>query len=237
MTKKEFKEVMEVLPKVAKDEVRPILQGVYFGAKEVVAIDGYRLSKRLLNNELSGEYVILGKDLKEVVKACKRDIEQVEIIFNDKVIINLYDIEKKILNTFECRLLEGRFIAYRSLLPAEFKGSVELESKKILDIIKPFKKNNHIALEFIDEDLIIYQLGYEGSKEDRKTVLNEVGRIDLKKKVNKELLLAVNVTYLIEALKGHSEVKISYIDKISPVVIEDKNRYDMILPIRLIKIN
>ena len=94
MTKKEFKEIMEVLTKVAKDDTRPILQGVYFGKNEVVAIDGYRLSKRLLNAELSGEYVILGKDLKEVAKACKRDVEQVEIIFNDKAIINLYDVEK-----------------------------------------------------------------------------------------------------------------------------------------------
>ena len=236
MTKKEFKEVMEVLPKVAKDETRPILQGVYFGAKEVVAIDGYRLSKRLLNSELSGEYVILGKDLKEVVKACKRDIEQVEIIFEDNVMINLYDAEKKILNSFECRLLDGRFIAYRSLLPNEFSGAIEIDAKKILDIIKPFKKNSHIALEFIDEEIKVYQIGHEGDKYDRKTVLNEVGRIDLKKKVNKELLIAVNVTYLIEALKGYKEVKINYIDKISPVVIDNGKKYDMLLPIRLINV-
>lgn len=95
MTKEEFKEVMEVLPKVAKDETRPILQGVLFSKNEAVAIDGYRLSKRLLNKELTGDYVVLGKDLKEVVKACKRETERVEIIFNDNVTINLYNAEKK----------------------------------------------------------------------------------------------------------------------------------------------
>lgn len=143
---------------------------------------------------------------------------------------------KKILNTFECKLLEGRFIAYRSLMPTCFNGTVELDSKKILDIIKPFKKNNHIALEFIEEKIKVYQTGYERDKYDRKTVLNEVGSIDLRKKVDKELLIAVNLTYLIEVLKGHEEVKINYIDKISPIVIESQNKYDMILPIRLINV-
>lgn len=236
MTKKEFKEIMQVLPKASKEKLRPILQGVSFKGNEVVALDGYRLSKRLLKADLNIECVINSTDLKEVVKACKRDIEQVEIIFNDNAMINLYDAEKKIVNTFECKLLEGRFITYRSLMPNYFNGTVELEVKKILDIIKPFKKNNHIALEFIEEKIKVYQIGYKGDKYDRKTVLNEVGSIELRKKVQKELLIAVNVIYLIEALKGHDEVKINYIDKISPIVIESQNKYDMILPIRLINV-
>lgn len=234
MTKKEFKTIMEVLPKVAQDDVRPILQGVCFTNNEVVAIDGYRLSKRLLNDSLQGEYTILGKDLKEVVKACKRNIEHIEIIFKDNAVITLYDKENELVSYFSCRLLDGRYIYYKSLLPREFTYKTKLDSQEILNSIKPLKKNTHVALEFIEEKINIYEVQYKGTYRDQAIVLNKLETIYLKKKISKDLMIAFNTTYLKDALKGFKEIKLSCIDNISQLVIEDSNRYEMILPVRLI---
>lgn len=234
MTKKEFKTIMEVLPKVAQDDVRPILQGVYFTDNEVVAMDGYRLSKRLLNSELTGEYVILGKDLKEVVKACKRNIEHVEIIFKDNAIITLYDKANELINYFTCKLLSGRFIAYKSLLPSEFTYKTKLDSQQILNSLKLLKKNTHIALEFIEEKINIYEVQYKGTYKDQTIALNELETIYLKKKISKDLMITFNTTYLKDALKGFKEIKLSCIDNISQLVIEDSSRYEMVLPVRLL---
>ena len=57
-TKKEFKEVMEVLKATAKEDIRPILQGVNFNNNEVVALDGYRLMLRKIDLQLKGNYTI-----------------------------------------------------------------------------------------------------------------------------------------------------------------------------------
>lgn len=234
MTKKEFKKIMEVLPKAAQDDVRPILQGVYFGKGEVVAIDGYRLSKRFLNAELIGEYVILGDDLKKVLKACKRDIEYIEILLDNKVVVNLYDQEEVLVDAFECRLLDGRYISYKSLLPREFTDVVEISSKDILELIKPLKVYTHIALEFINDEINIYEVQYGNKRKDEVATLSKLGTIYLKKKVGVDLLIGLNPTYLKEALKGFKDIKLSYIDKVSPLVIEDSDRCEMILPIRFI---
>lgn len=232
MTKKEFKIIMEVLPKVAQDDVRPILQGVCFTNNEVVAIDGYRLSKRLLNDSLQGEYTILGKDLKEVVKACKRNIEHIEIIFKDNAIITLYDKENELVSYFNFKLLDCKFVAYKSLLLREFTDSIDINSKDILDLIKSLKKNTPISLELIGEKINVYEMQYKGTYKNEKTILNYLGDINLKKKISDSLLIACNSTCLKEALKGFKDIKLSYIDKVSPFVIEDITRYEMILPIR-----
>lgn len=234
MTKKEFKTIMEVLPKVAQDDVRPILQGVCFTNNEVVAIDGYRLSKRLLNDSLQGEYTILGKDLKEVVKACKRNIEHIEIIFKDNAVITLYDKENELVSYFSCRLLDSRFVAYKSLLPREFTYKAKLDSQEIMNSLKPLRKNTHVALEFIEEKINIYEVQYKGTYRDQTIALNKLETIYLKKKISKGLMIAFNTTYLKDALKGFKEIKLSCIDNISQLVIEDSNRYEMILPVRLI---
>ena len=115
-TKKEFKEIMEVLKATAKDDVRPILQGVNFNNNEVVALDGYRLMLRKINLQLKGNYTIHRNDLKEVLKAVKRDTEYIEITFNpDVVIFKVDDKEKFVFN-----VLQGSYINYKSLMPSEF---------------------------------------------------------------------------------------------------------------------
>ena len=114
--KKEFKEVMEVLKATAKDDVRPILQGVNFNNNEVAALDGYRLMLRKIDLQLKGNYTIHRNDLKQVLKAVKRDTEHIEITFNpDVVIFKIDDKEKFVFN-----VLQGSYINYKSLIPSEF---------------------------------------------------------------------------------------------------------------------
>lgn len=240
LTKKEFKEIMQVLPKVSKEEFRPILQGVCFNSNEVVALDGFRLSIRRFKGELSGEYTIHAKDLKEVLNTCKRDIEYVEIVFNvftNKAIFNLLDKEKKLVKTFECKYLDGTYIAYKSLLNNNFAGIIELkDTKELLDIIKPLKKNQGITLEIEDNKLSIYNVVTDLEK--RESLLYHIRDIEINNKRKLNITIGINATYLKEAIKDYRTCDIKYNGKLQSIVIEsteEKNKYELVLPLRILK--
>lgn len=236
LTKKEFKEIMQVLPKASKEEVRPILKGICFNSSEVVALDGYRLSIRRFKGYLNGEYTIHAKDLKEVLNTCKRDIEHVEIAFNNKAIFNLLDKGKKLVKTFECKYLDGSYIAYKSLLNNSFAGIIELkDTKELLDVIKPLKKNQGITLEIEDNKLSIYNV--VADLEKRENHLYHIGDIEINNKIKLNITIGVNATYLKEAIKDYKSCDIKYNGKLQFIVIEsteEKNKYELVLPIRLV---
>lgn len=237
LTKKEFKEIMQVLPKVSKEEFRPILQGVCFNNNEVVALDGFRLSIRRFKGELSGEYIIHAKDLKEVLNTCKRDMEHVEIIFDNKTIFNLLDKGKNLVKTFECKYLDGLYIAYKSLLNNSFAGIIELkDTKELLDIIKPLKKNQGITLEIEDNKLSIYNV--VADLEKIESHLYHIGDIEINNKIKLNITIGVNATYLKEAIKDYKTCDIKYNGKLQSIVIEsaeEKNKYELVLPLRILK--
>lgn len=237
LTKKEFKELMQVLAKASKEEVRPILQGVCFNNSEVVTMDGSRLSIRRFKGELNREYTIHAKELKEVLNSCKRDIEHIEIIFNNKAIFNLLDKEKKLVKTFECKYLDGSYIAYKSLLNDNFAGIIELkDTKELLDIIKPLKKNQGITLEIEDNKLSIYNVVTDLEK--RESHLYHIGDIDINNKRKLNIVIGINATYLKEAIKDYKTCDVKYNGKFQSVVIEsaeEKNKYELVLPLRILK--
>lgn len=87
-TKKEFKEIMEVLKATAKDDVRPILQGLHFERNNIVALDGYRLMIRKNDNILDGVYNIHRDYIKimiNTVKQYKNNIEKIKERFKYEI--------------------------------------------------------------------------------------------------------------------------------------------------------
>lgn len=105
---------------IAQDETRPILQGILFEVRNknlnLVALDGYRLAikSEFLDTDIDIEVVIPGKTLNEVSKILEDIDEIVDITFtNNHILFNLK--RTKIIS----RLLEGKFINYKSLLPQE----------------------------------------------------------------------------------------------------------------------
>ena len=234
-TKKEFKEIMEVLKATAKDEARPILQGVNFNNNEVVALDGYRLMLRKIDLQLKGNYTIHRNDLKQVLKAVKRDTEQIEITFNpDVVVFKVDDKEKFVFN-----VLQGSYINYKSLIPSEFNLMATLEAKKIIESIKLLNKNHYVILD-VNKDIIDIKDVYYFRKDKQSmpeavtgTIVNNFMNC-ITKGENKKI--AFNNTYLKESLKNYKEkIDIKIINGVSPMIVTDnKKKLDLVLPVRLI---
>lgn len=222
---------------IAQDETRPILQGILFEVKNknlnLVALDGYRLAikSEFLDSDIEIEVVIPGKTLNEVSKILEDVNELVEITFtNNHILFNLN--KTRIIS----RLLEGKFVNYKSLLPEEHKLSVTVNKQNLQNGIERASlmakdgNNNLVKLEVQDEALIITSNSQLGK------VREEVG-INLQ---GEKIQIAFNSRYLIDVLKNfeEDEVVMEMTSSVSPCIIKAKeadNYKYLVLPVRLIR--
>ncbi|MGL4572730.1 MAG: DNA polymerase III subunit beta [Clostridium sp.] len=222
---------------IAQDETRPILQGVLFEVKDknlnLVALDGYRLAIRneYLDSDMTIEKVIPGKTLNEVSKILEDINDLVEINFtNNHILFNLN--KTRIIS----RLLEGKFVNYKSLLPQEHKLTVTVKKQDLQNGIERASlmakdgNNNLIKLEIQDEAVIITSNSQLGK------VREEVG-INLQ---GEKIQIAFNSRYLIDVLKNfeEDEVILEMTSSVSPCIIKAKeadNYKYLVLPVRLIR--
>lgn len=147
---------------IAQDETRPILQGILFEVRNknlnLVALDGYRLAikSEFLDTDIDIEVVIPGKTLNEVSKILEDIDEIVDITFtNNHILFNLK--RTKIIS----RLLEGKFINYKSLLPQEHKLFVNVNRQELQNAIERASlmakdgNTNLIKLDLHQDNLVI----------------------------------------------------------------------------------
>lgn len=222
---------------IAQDETRPILQGILFEVKDrtlnLVALDGYRLAikSEYLDSDFDIEIVIPGKTLNEVSKILEDVNDLVQITFtNNHILFNLN--KTRIIS----RLLEGKFVNYKSLLPEEHKLLVTVKKQDLQNGIERASlmakdgNNNLIKLEVQDEALVITSNSQLGK------VREEVG-INLQ---GDKIQIAFNSRYLIDVLKNfeEEEVVMEMTSSVSPCIIKAKeadNYKYLVLPVRLIR--
>ena len=235
LTKKEFKEVMEVLKATAKENIRPVLQGVNFNSNEVVGLSSYRLMLRKINTELKGDYTIHKDDLKQVLKAIDRNTKHIEITFNPDVAVFKIDNKEK----FVFNVMQQDYINYKQLIPTEFNLAVTVEAKKIIDSIKPLRKNHYVILD-ISKDIInikdIYYTKRDKQGNQEKIISTIVNDFINCNTVGDNKKIAFNNTFLKEALKNYKEnIDMKIISPVAQMVITDNNKkLDVVLPVRLI---
>lgn len=235
LTKKEFKTAMEVLPVASKEDLRPILQCVYFNNNDVVAIDGYRLAVRKINSSLNAEFCILASELKEVLKAVKKDTQSISISTDfKKAYISLINKENDIVKEFTLSLFEGRFPNYKTLTPTGATTRINyIDTDEIIEEIKRLKQDT-VCLN-IEKNSIDF-LDVEFNKQ-----VTHIGK-NLNKKINcvstgDNLEIAFSKKFIKEAIKNYkNDFTMRFTRGIDPLVIEsnDKTKLDLILPVRLI---
>ncbi len=221
----------------AQDETRPILQGILFEVKErtlnLVALDGYRLAIRseYLDSDFDIEIVIPGKTLNEVSKILEDVNDLVQITFtNNHILFNLN--KTRIIS----RLLEGKFVNYKSLLPEEHKLLVTVKKQDLQNGIERASlmakdgNNNLIKLDVQDDALVITSNSQLG-KVREEVLINLQGE---------KIQIAFNSRYLIDVLKNFEdeEVVMEMTSSVSPCIIKAKdadNYKYLVLPVRLIR--
>lgn len=137
----------------AQDEIRPVMGGVYFDLTTdnltVVATDGRKLVRNrilTINNEVPASFILPQKPaqlLKGVLAKCDGDVV---VRFNGK------GAEVRYLDgRLNCRLIEGRYPNYNSVIPTANTNSLNIDRKSLMGALKrvlPFASESSQLIRF-----------------------------------------------------------------------------------------
>lgn len=224
---------------VSSDEVRPILTGVLFDASgnnlTMVALDGFRMAVKQneIINDNDFRAVIPGKTLSEIGKILNESEEDVNVYFSKNHI--QVQIEDTIVVS---RLLEGEFINYKQIIPAEYKIKVKASSSTLMEacdraaLFARDSSNNMIKFE-INEDLMVITSNSQSGDVHEELKIQKEG---------KDIEIAFNVKYFIDVLKviEEEEITIEFTTNVSPSIIRPCSNTDylyLVLPARFKKNN
>jgi DNA polymerase III subunit beta len=236
VTQKELLRMLEVSYCKTKDETRPILKGVYFNKNETCSLDGYRMSVRKseqYNNE--SEFVVNGESIDILKSLLKKNDNIVNIsVYEKNVIFNFDDTE------LTCKLLDGKFINYKSLLPQDDYGyyikiSDTSEIMESLDLMKEVKNGKESSLTMFTKDQ--YNNLVLQANNSTNTITDTMEKSIYKDTKNDMEKIAFKTIYMIDAIKNNNNetIDIFYLNNVSPMIIytNNKDNFELVLPVRL----
>ncbi len=223
---------------VSENQGRPIHTGVKFEVTDAsittIAVDGFRLARRTFHpQEGTGRemnFVVPSGSLKEVEKILADSEDEASFTLGRKHI--LFQVGKA---TLVCRLLEGEFLDWRRVVPAncpirlvahvsDLASSVER-----VGLIVSEKYKSPVRCIFGNQEVQMKTNTTIGVAEDRCSFAGD----------GKELEIGFNVRYLSEALKAvpSEEVTLELTNGLSPIVLtpadEKQDFAYMVLPVRI----
>lgn len=215
-----LKEILSVGHAAAKDETRPVLQNIYLEDNDVIALDGYRLALRDTGFAIK-QGIKIPKEAVKVLKKIKSENNSIGIQ-GRYVIFKLDDYFISFENS------EDKFINYKSLLKSrdEVVSYIECENKVFLDFLKRAKclNENIFCLDIIDREVFLEVKSFDISIKERIQVIECSG----------EIKISLNKKYLIDSMKElEGKVRIEFRGEIKPVIIKQKGKTELVLPIRL----
>ena len=157
--------IRETVFAVSQQETRPILTGVHWEAKDgglsCVATDSHRLARRLTVPEdmpdMPFSIVIPGKSLQELNKILPDNSESVDIVIADQQVLFK---TRNVL--FYSRLLEGNYPDTSRLIPSEYKTSIVVNGKHLLQAIDRAsllaREERNNIVRFSADDSNVFQL-------------------------------------------------------------------------------
>ena len=221
------------------DESKGVIVGVLIEMKDgkvnMAALDGFRMAVATeeTSSAPSDDIIISARILNEINKILSDsdddENENVELILDDKKAVILTEDSRIIL-----RMIEGKFLKYRDLIPAEFKTVVHADRNLLISSIERASllakegRNNLIRLSFADDSLHIMSKSEAGNVNENIPV-----KID-----GENIEIGFNSKYLIDGLKVMKEddIIICLNTNISPCIIrpaESENFTYLILPVRI----
>ncbi len=221
---------------VALDDSRPVLKGVLFDINNnnivSVALDGYRLAKvnKKIISTITKSIVIPQRSLNEVSKMLE-DSDEIINVYIDNNAIMIDNGDTKIIS----RLLEGDFINYKQIIPANYETFVIVNKSQLEDALERVSlltkvgQNNFVKFEITENNVYLTSNSEIGNIKENITATTS----------GKDIKIAFNPRFLLEALRVNSNefVKMCYNKSINPCVIvptEGDEFLYLILPVRMI---
>ena len=228
---KDFKTRIEaVIPLKAKDNSRPMINGIHFNENHIVALDGFKLAisiDNLTNNkldpmtltELTTDYLVdilkIIKNEKEIILRTKE--KQVEfIIGNVKLVSDLF---------------EGSYFNYQDIIRKDYDDTTTINNvdiKKLLDDVK--------FIESMSDNgrLLNNQIkGYNKNNND-----NIRNQVELPYTVEGEDIdISFNIRYMRELLnalrKLNDTTNLGFMGSLNPIFFRNENSIYLLLPVRI----
>lgn len=223
---------------VAVDDARPILKGCLFEIENnmmtAVALDGYRLA--MVKTEVTSSInklscIVPARSLNEISKLIDGNDEYIDVLVGaNHLLIN--DGSVKIMT----RLLEGEFINYRQVIPANTTTTIIVSKAQLEDgldrasLLARMDKNNLVKFDIRDKVLTLTSASNIGNVTENITISLE----------GKDLQIAFNARYLSDCMHTINDefIKLNFTSQIAPCTIcsaeEDKYLY-LILPVRIVE--
>ena len=141
----------------AQDELRPVMNGIYFDLTPeglaIVASDGHKLVRNKVFNIMSDQpssFILPKKPAMLLKNLLGRDSDDVVIRFDDRnAEINFGG------DTLQCRLIEGRYPNYNSVIPQGNPNQLTVDRVSLLSALRrvqPFANDSSNLIRFHVED-------------------------------------------------------------------------------------
>lgn len=137
----------------AQDELRPVMNGIYFDltaeALAIVASDGHKLVRNknfAIKNDTPASFILPKKPAQLLKNVLSKDGGDVVIKFDDhSAEIHFAD------GTLNCRLIEGRYPNYNSVIPKDNPNQVTIDRRSLLGALRrvlPFASESSQLIRF-----------------------------------------------------------------------------------------
>ncbi|ARC83117.1 DNA polymerase III beta subunit, central domain protein [Clostridium argentinense CDC 2741] len=214
----------------ATDDIRPILQGVYFDLDngKVVALDGFRVEVQSISNliqskdpELNFNFVLKAEKL-PLLKALSDTIK----VSNKAKWVEFSDSTTSI----SIRKLEGAYVPYGNLI-SKGEKKLRVSPSEMLASLQRIRiiQGDIITKIAVNQNKVLLQAATQFAQAEEQ-IENVVNHIE------EDFLIAFNTNYLIELMKAHQ--KEDYIDlyfssNTLPMIAETSSSVSLVLPIRI----
>lgn len=220
------------------DENKGAMTGVLIEMEEntlnMVAIDGFRMAiaRESMKNKKRQNIIIPAKILNEISRIISEtdiDNDDVTMLLNTKKAVFIMENTKIVI-----RLLEGEFMNYKRIIPADSSCRVVLNKNDFLEsverasLLAKVGKNNLVRLEIKDNIMEITSKSEEGNVKEEIIISKE----------GNDLTIGFNSKYLIDVLKVVDDESINMLfnTNVSPCLIKpisgDSFEY-LVLPVRI----
>ena len=243
----DFKEIIsKVIYAASVDDTRPILRGILFELKDgklnLVALDGYRLSKASCNVSYNSQIsvVLESKHLSDISKLMGQSGDILIAISSNNILFNFNGA------VIMCRLLEGQYVNYSGLIDKDkvtFKVNLNridlLNCIERATLIGSKENTNLINIEIIKAKNLLCVNSRSAMGNSTRTVdIDLLEEVKSEEEKLDEFIISFNSRYLLDILKNsYSELmEFSFSTNIGPCLISSKEDESkelfLVLPVR-----
>lgn len=199
-----------------------IMESVYmhFGTGfSAMAVDGFRISVRDGCNDIKFSLLIDGLIMKEVIK-----ILYGLVTVSVKGQIVTFSDGKSIISVIQTR---GKYYNLEPLIGQHTHIHVNFDRMELINALE--------AVTIIKNVVVISLKGDKAIVRTKEATGDVTAELDITNNVEYDFQIALNSSYLIEALKSLREevVQLEFISKISPIIIREGNALELVLPVNM----